>query len=73
VILNQPWPGFAAQRNVAVDAARHDWVIALDADERVAAPLREEIQGKRAVGPHAALLASCEPYAKLVAAQARTA
>jgi glycosyltransferase involved in cell wall biosynthesis len=50
VILNAPWPGFAAQRNVAVDAARHDWVIALDADERVAGPLREEIQGRRARG-----------------------
>jgi len=50
VILNEPWPGFAAQRNVAVDAARHDWVIALDADERVAAPLREEIQGLRRKG-----------------------
>jgi glycosyltransferase involved in cell wall biosynthesis len=50
VILNQPWPGFAAQRNVAVDAARHDWVIALDADERVALPLRDEIQSRRARG-----------------------
>ena len=50
VISNEPWPGFAAQRNVAVDAARHDWVIALDADERVTAPLREEIQGLRARG-----------------------
>jgi glycosyltransferase involved in cell wall biosynthesis len=50
VILNAPWPGFAAQRNVAVDAARYDWVIALDADERVATPLREEIQGRRARG-----------------------
>jgi glycosyltransferase involved in cell wall biosynthesis len=50
VILNEPWPGFAAQRNVAVDAARHDWVLALDADERVAPPLREEIQTLRARG-----------------------
>ncbi len=50
VILNEPWPGFAAQRNVALDAARHDWVIALDADERVTGPLREEIQEKRKRG-----------------------
>lgn len=44
VIVNEPWPGFVAQRNLAVDAARHDWVLALDADERVSAALREEIQ-----------------------------
>jgi len=50
VILNEPWPGFAAQRNVALDAARHDWVMALDADERVTVPLREEIQEKRGRG-----------------------
>jgi len=50
VILNEPWPGFAAQRNVAVEAAVHDWVIALDADERVAPPLREEIEALRGRG-----------------------
>jgi hypothetical protein len=35
---------------VAVDAARHDWVLALDADERVSPALREEIQAIRARG-----------------------
>jgi glycosyltransferase involved in cell wall biosynthesis len=50
VIVNAPWPGFVVQRNVAVDAARHDWVLALDADERVSPPLREEIQQLRARG-----------------------
>jgi glycosyltransferase involved in cell wall biosynthesis len=48
VIVNAPWPGFVVQRNVAVDAARHDWVLALDADERVTPALREEIQALRA-------------------------
>ena len=37
VIVNAPWPGFVAQRDFAVRAARHDWVLALDADERVGA------------------------------------
>jgi len=50
VIVNAPWPGFVVQRNVAVDAARHDWVLALDADERVTPALREEIQAVRARG-----------------------
>jgi hypothetical protein len=33
-----------------VRAARHDWVLALDADERVGAALRAEIQGLRGRG-----------------------
>jgi len=50
VLENVPWPGFAAQRNFALDAARHDWVLALDADERVAPVLRDEILALRAGG-----------------------
>jgi glycosyltransferase involved in cell wall biosynthesis len=54
VILNAPWPGFVAQRDLAVRAASHDWVLALDADERVSARLRDEIQALRASGCGAA-------------------
>jgi glycosyltransferase involved in cell wall biosynthesis len=50
VLVNAPWPGFVAQRNVAVDAARHDWVLALDADERITPALRDEIQALRQQG-----------------------
>ena len=50
VILNQPWPGFLAQRNFAVDAARHDWVLVVDSDERVTPALRDEILALRASG-----------------------
>jgi glycosyltransferase involved in cell wall biosynthesis len=50
VILNRPWPGFVEQRNVAVDAAPNDWVLAVDADERVTPALREEICALRAAG-----------------------
>jgi len=50
VLVSAPWPGFVAQRNVAVDAARHDWVLALDADERVSPALGEEIRALRAGG-----------------------
>ena len=50
VMVNAPWPGFVAQRNVAVDAARHDWVLALDADERITPDLRDEIQALRQRG-----------------------
>ena len=50
VLVNAPWPGFAAQRNVATGAARHDWVLALDADERVTPALRAEIEALRTAG-----------------------
>jgi glycosyltransferase involved in cell wall biosynthesis len=50
VMVNAPWPGFVAQRRLATEAAGHDWVLALDADERVSAPLRAEIEARRARG-----------------------
>jgi glycosyltransferase involved in cell wall biosynthesis len=50
VIVNAPWPGFVAQRDFAVQAASHDWVVAIDADERVSPPLRDEILQLRAAG-----------------------
>jgi glycosyltransferase involved in cell wall biosynthesis len=39
----RPWPGFAAQKNFAVEQASGDWVLALDADERVTPELRTRI------------------------------
>ena len=50
VVTNAPWPGFVAQRDLAVRVAKHDWVLALDADERVGAALRAEIEGLRQRG-----------------------
>jgi glycosyltransferase involved in cell wall biosynthesis len=50
VVMNAPWPGFVAQRDFAVRAARNDWVLALDADERVGAALRAEIEELRRRG-----------------------
>lgn len=42
VIVN-PWPGFSAQKQFAVDSASHDWIFSLDADERVSPELQESI------------------------------
>lgn len=50
VLVSAPWPGFVAQRRLATAAAHHDWVLALDADERVSEPLRGEIEALRARG-----------------------
>ena len=34
-VLNEPWRGFSGQKQFAVDQCRHDWVLILDADERI--------------------------------------
>ena len=55
VVVNSPWPGFVAQRSFATAQSRHDWILALDADERISPELRREIEGLRARGfDHAA-------------------
>jgi glycosyltransferase involved in cell wall biosynthesis len=42
--IENPWPGFGAQRNVAIDAAKSDWILEVDADERVTPELRADIE-----------------------------
>ena len=42
-ILINKWPGFAKQKQFATDAATHDWVLSLDADERVSPELESSI------------------------------
>jgi glycosyltransferase involved in cell wall biosynthesis len=37
------WPGFGAQKNFALSLAQGDWVLSIDADERVSAALAREI------------------------------
>src|SRR5438105_197914 len=49
VIVNA-WPGFAAQKQFGTDAAAHDWVLSLDADERVSSELQNSIEALRGLG-----------------------
>src|SRR5215212_7697992 len=42
-VIVEPWRGFAAQRNRALSLCAGDWVLFLDADERVTPELRNEI------------------------------
>lgn len=46
VIINA-WPGFGAQKQFAVEQARHEWIFSLDADERVSDELRDSILSLR--------------------------
>jgi glycosyltransferase involved in cell wall biosynthesis len=43
VFENTGWPGFGPQKNRAIARAGGDWVLSLDADERVTPELRDEI------------------------------
>ena len=51
-VIEGPWLGFGRQKQAVVDAARHDWVLCLDADERVGAELRASIEANLAAGTH---------------------
>lgn len=38
-VFVRPWPGYSEQKNFGNEAARYDWVLSLDADERVSREL----------------------------------
>jgi glycosyltransferase involved in cell wall biosynthesis len=45
------WPGYVAQKNHAASLASHDWILSLDADERVTPALAGEIKALMARAP----------------------
>lgn len=55
VVRTDDWPGFGAQKNRALALARGDWVLSIDADERVgdelAAEIRAVVQRNDSAGP----------------------
>lgn len=53
VIETADWPGFGPQKNRALDAATGDWILSLDADERIPEALRDEILAVLAAPKHA--------------------
>lgn len=46
-VLEHPWMGYRTQKQFAVDAASHEWILFLDADERASEALVAEIQTLR--------------------------
>ncbi len=43
VTINETWPGFGPQKNKALDLATGDWVLSIDADERITPELKQAI------------------------------
>lgn len=42
-IFQEPWQGYAGQKNLAQDKTQGPWILNVDADERVTSELKEEI------------------------------
>jgi glycosyltransferase involved in cell wall biosynthesis len=53
VVVARDWPGYSEQKNHAASLARHDWILSLDADERVTPELAAEIRALLAAEPPA--------------------
>lgn len=49
-VLQRAFDGYRSQKDFAVGAACHDWVLCVDADERVTPALRASIEAERARG-----------------------
>jgi glycosyltransferase involved in cell wall biosynthesis len=50
-VIHREWPGFADQKQFAIDQAKGDWVLLVDADEEVTEALATEIEVTLAGGP----------------------
>lgn len=60
-VIENPWPGFAAQRNVALDHANGDWILEIDADERVNPALAASIRTMLTAPPGAEIRMAALP------------
>ena len=47
-VIVKDWPGYGAQKNFAATQAAHDWILSVDADERVTPELAAEIRARLA-------------------------
>ncbi len=43
-IIKSKWLGYSRQKNLAIDKARNEWILSIDADERITKELLDEIK-----------------------------
>jgi glycosyltransferase involved in cell wall biosynthesis len=56
-VIERAWNGYSKQKNYAAELARYDWILSIDADERLSVELAAEIAGwKESAGPTVAAL-----------------
>ena len=53
-VIVRDWPGYVAQKNFAAAEAAHDWILSIDADERVTPELASNIRAALEHPTHAA-------------------
>jgi hypothetical protein len=53
-VVSQPWLGYGRQKGFAVGQAKHEWILSLDADERVTEELAASIRQALEAPGHAA-------------------
>jgi len=53
-VVVRDWNGYIDQKNHAASLASHDWILSLDADERVTAELARDVQARMAGTPQEA-------------------
>ena len=64
-VFIEPWKGYAAQKNSAIEKASGEWILSLDADEEVEPILVEEIHENPAFHLSPPGLASAESYSTM--------
>jgi glycosyltransferase involved in cell wall biosynthesis len=42
-VITRAWEGYSRQKNFAAEQAQHDWILSIDADERISIELADEI------------------------------
>ena len=52
ILITEDWPGFGCQKNRALSLATCEWVLSIDADERVSEALQSEIQNSTKSSEH---------------------
>jgi glycosyltransferase involved in cell wall biosynthesis len=50
IVIERPWPGFAAQKNFAISQCTGTWILTLDADEELSPELQHQI--RRLISSH---------------------
>jgi glycosyltransferase involved in cell wall biosynthesis len=50
-VIEEPWRGYAAQKNFAASVALHEWIFSLDADEALSEELEAEVLLLKQEGP----------------------
>lgn len=50
-VIDHPWEGYSKQKNFAAEQASNDWILSIDADERLSMELADEIARWRKQDP----------------------